>query len=63
MQGRLKLLSLLSLVGLLFSCQRMERSDLIGTYKAEYPNKDQILILKEDGTYERLFTSIKGTPL
>lgn len=63
MQKGLKLLIALGFVVLFFSCQRLERSDLIGTYKAEYPNKVQILTLKEDGTYERLFTSTKGTPL
>ncbi|HVP36827.1 MAG TPA: hypothetical protein VMT04_07505 [Terriglobales bacterium] len=60
MQKGLKLLIVLGLVSLFFSCQRMERSDLIGTYKDEYPNKVQILILNEDGTYEQLFTSKTG---
>jgi len=62
MRNTLKLLIVMGFTCLLFSCQRLERSDLIGTYKAEYPNKVQILILNEDGTYEQLFTSTKGIP-
>lgn len=63
MQKGLCLLIVMGFVSLFFTCQFLEHSDLIGTYKAVYPDKVQILILKEDGTYERLFTTTEGTPL